>query len=499
MLSCLVLEEVKCLGVLKEKFKEVIYSVLPITVIVLLLNFTLTPIESSMLIKFVIGSVFIVIGLSIFLFGVDIGIIPVGNLLGSKIIKTNKLLIVVVFGLILGFFISIAEPGLQVLAQQVEFITSASISKISILIVVSAGMGLLLSLGMVRIAYNVSLVKSLTVIYLIIFFFAIFAPFEFLAIAFDASGAVTGALTVPFILALAAGTSALKKDSKASERDSFGLVGITATGVVMTVLIMSIFSNTEQLAGVPDSGTSNAFLNIFLNTAIEIIFALLPLLVVFLIFQKFSLKLSKKSFSKIIKGFIYTYIGLVLFLVGVNAGFMDVGSTIGHSLASMDNIFLPTIIGFVVGLVTILAEPSVYVLTHQIEEITSGYIKRRVVLVALSIGVGLAVALSIVRILVPSVQFWHYLLPGYLISVVLSYIVPDLFVGIAFDSGTVASGPMTATFIFAFAKGAADAASNIGSNILLDGFGTIATVTLIPIIALQVLGLIFKFKSAKED
>lgn len=452
-----------------------------------------------MLIKFIIGSLLIVIGLSIFLLGVDIGIIPVGNLIGSKIIKTNKLWIVVVFGLLLGFFISIAEPGLQVLAQQIEFITSASIPKISILIVVSAGMGLLLSLGMVRIAYNISLVKSLTIIYLAIFIFAVIAPSEFLAIAFDSAGAVTGALTVPFILALAAGTSALKKDSKASERDSFGLVGITAAGVVITVLIMSIFSKTGELSGVPDSGGSNTFVQIFISTAIEIVFALLPLLVVFLFFQKFSLKLSKKSFIRIIKGFIYTYIGLVLFLVGVNAGFMDVGSTIGHSLASMDNILLPIFIGFIVGLVTILAEPSVHVLTHQIEEITSGYIKRSIVLVAISIGVGLALALSMLRILVPSVQFWHYVLPGYLTFIILSYVVPELFVGISIDSGTVASGPMTATFIFAFAKGAADAAANSGSNILLDGFGTIATVTLIPVIALQVLGLIFKLKSQKED
>jgi hypothetical protein len=207
-------------------------------------------------------------------------------------------------------------------------------------------------------------------------------------------------------------------------------------------------------------------------------------------------KMHKKSLYKIIKGVLYTFIGLVLFLVGVNMGFMDVGKAIGSEIVSGGNTPIVIIVGFVLGLVTILAEPAVYVLTHQIEDVTSGYVSRKSVILTLSIGVGFAVALSMLRILIPQIQLWHYLLPGYLISVTLSYFVPKLFIGMAFDSGAVASGPMTATFILAFAQGVASATE--GADVLIDGFGIIAMVALTPVLAIQVLGLIFKFKSRKE-
>jgi len=205
--------------------------------------------------------------------------------------------------------------------------------------------------------------------------------------------------------------------------------------------------------------------------------------------------MSKRTVIRISAGLAFTFAGLVLFMVGVNAGFMDVGAAVGYSVASLDNKAYSVIIGFVLGLVTILAEPAVYVLTHQIEDVTSGYVKRKAVMLFLCLGVGAAVALSVVRILIPSIQLWHYLLPGYIISVAMMYFTPKLFVGVAFDSGGVASGPMTATFILAYAQGAADAVE--GANVLVDGFGMIAMVALMPLIALQLLGIVFKIKSKK--
>ena len=489
------------LNVLIEKVKEVLSSVLPITVIVLILHFIVTPLETPVLIRFIVGAFFIVIGLSIFLFGVDIGITPIGNLMGSNLTKTNKIWIVVVAGVMLGFLISIAEPDLHILASQVDFVTSGLISKISIVVVVSIGIAVLLSLGLVRIVYNFPLYKMLTLLYLIILVLALFTSREFLAISFDASGATTGALTVPFILALAIGTSALKKDSKASEKDSFGLVAITSTGAIIAVMIMNILSKADKLTGdidfkLPESNSIIInFIEEIPKISKEIFLALLPMLILFLVFQKISFKLSKKAFIKILKGLVYTFIGLVLFLVGVNAGFMDVGSVIGYKLASYENKSVVIIIGFILGLLTILAEPAVHVLTNQIEDVTSGYVKKKVVLVALSIGVGFAVALSMIRIIIPEIQLWHYLLPGYIIAIAMTYFAPKLFVGIAFDSGGVASGPMTATFILAFAQGAADRIE--GANVLVDGFGVIAMVALTPLIALQALGLIYKIKSVK--
>jgi hypothetical protein len=490
------------LSVLIEKIKEVSLAVLPITVIVLILNFTITPIETHLLLRFLIGSLVVVIGLSIFLFGIDIGVTPIGTHMGNTLTKSNKKWIVAIGGLILGFLISVAEPDLHILGEQIATVSGDAISRLSIVVVVSIGIAVMLTIGLFRIVYNVPLYKLLALIYFVILILSVFTSSEFLAISFDASGATTGALTVPFILALAVGVSSLKKDGKASEKDSFGLVAIASTGAILSVLIMSILTKQDKIIGALESKVyeTNSLLAPFFHEfpikAFEAALALLPLLILFLIFDKLSFKLTKRAFFKIIKGIVYTFLGLTFFLTGVSAGFMDVGTVVGYQVASLENKSFLVIIGFLLGLVTVLAEPAVYVLTHQIEAITSGYVKRKVVLFALSIGVGFAVALSMIRIMIPQIQLWHYLLPGFLISVGMSYFVPKLFVGIGFDSGGVASGPMTATFILAFANGAAEAIET--ANVMVDGFGMIAMVALTPIIALQVLGWIFKVKSAKE-
>lgn len=489
------------MNVLIDKLKEVLFAVLPITIIVLVLNFTIAPLEPLFILRFLLGASLIILGLSIFLFGVEIGITPIGNLMGSLIIKTNKLWIIAVAGLILGFFISIAEPDLHVLAGQVDLVTSGLISKLPLILVVSIGIGVMLGCGLIRIVFNISLRKLLTMLYGIIILLAIFTSPEFLAVAFDVSGATTGALTVPFILAMALGVSRLKKDSKVSEEDSFGLVAITSTGARISVMLMGITSHADKISGSLGAGISQSasiiapFIQHLPVTFMEIALALSPLLIIFLIVQKKAIKLPRKGRRRILKGLFYTLVGLVLFLVGVNAGFMDMGRLVGFSIASLENRAYLIFIGFILGLVAVLAEPAVNVLTHQIEDVTSGYIKRKVVLFAMSIGVGLAVALSMVRIAVPRIQLWHYLLPGYIIAVGLTYFVPKLFVGLAFDSGGVTPGPMSATFILAFAQGAAEAIA--GADVLKDGFGVISMVALMPLITLQILGLLFKLKSVK--
>ncbi|WP_173917712.1 DUF1538 domain-containing protein [Halobacillus sp. Marseille-Q1614] len=490
------------MNVLVSKVKEVLFAVLPITAIVLLLHFTLTPLDPTLIIRFIIGAILIILGLSIFLIGVDIGITPIGQTIGKAVAKSNKIWIVIVAGLLLGFFISIAEPDLHILAGQVEMVTSGLISKVILVIVVSIGIGLLIATGFVRIVYNFPLYKLLTILYLIILVLAVFTSPEFLAISFDASGATTGALTVPFILALALGISTLKKDSKASEKDSFGLVAIASTGAIISVMIMNIVMQTDKMTGSLNTKAHDSisifgpFLHEIPIIMFEIIIALIPILIVFLVFQKKSFKMTKKAVRKILMGILFTFIGLVLFLVGVNAGFMDVGSTMGYNLASLDNKAYIIIISFVMGLVTILAEPAVHVLTNQVEDVTSGYVKRSVVLSTLSLGVGLAILLSMLRVLITDLELWHLLLPGYIMATTLMYFAPKLFVGIAFDSGGVASGPMTATFILAFVQGAAEATS--GADVLVDGFGMIALVAMTPLIALQILGLVFKVKSKKR-
>ncbi|MDR2714455.1 MAG: DUF1538 domain-containing protein [Coriobacteriales bacterium] len=491
------------MNVLLHKVKEVLSAVAPIVILVVVLSLTLTPLAPVLVGRFVLGALAIVLGLSILLFGIELGILPFGNHMGTAFIKSNKLIYVLAIGFLLGFFVNIAEPDLQVLAAQVSSVTGGFLPLATILVAVSIGTGITLSLGITRIVKNIPLNLVLIVLYVAIGALALFASADMLAIGFDASGATTGALTVPLVLALSVGIAAMKRNSKSSEEDSFGLIGIMSTGAIFGVLLLNLFVKTDSMQGaLPEHAAATdslfgPFVAELPRIALESFIALLPMIILLLVFQKISFKLKPRAFIRMFLGFLYTYIGLVIFLVGVSAGFMVVGNLVGHGLAAYDNRAILVGFGFLLGLLVILTEPAVYILTHQIESVTSGYIKRTTVLATLSIGVAFAVGLSMLRIAIPEIQLWHYLLPCLVISLAMTFFVPKLFVGIAFDSGGVASGPMTATFILALAEGASDAIEH--SNILLDSFGVIAMVAITPLIALQALGLIYKIKSRKSE
>ncbi|MGO1468621.1 MAG: DUF1538 domain-containing protein [Tissierella sp.] len=488
------------MNILLEKIKEVLLSVLPITLLVVILNFTLVPIDSDMLARFLIGAILVVIGLGIFLFGAHIGVGPIGNLMGNTIAKTNSRYIVSILGFILGFLITIAEPDLQILADQVKLASGGIISSSLILIVVSIGVGLMVSIGLLRILYEKPLNKIFTMTYLLIFVLGVIVSEEFLAISVDASGATTGAMTTPFILALGYGVSQLK-GGKTLEEDSFGMVGLASAGPIFAIMIMSIVSGITNVQGevetfVPNLGIIAPYFKIFPQLLKETVVTLIPLLVLFLIFDKISFHLNKKNKGAILKGLFYTFFGLTLFLVGVNAGFMEVGRVMGQGIAESKYPFMLPTIGFLLGMLVVLAEPAVYILTEQVEDVTAGHIKKKLILTTLSLGIAFAVAMSMLRIMIPSLKLWHFLLPGFGLATFLSYKVPPIFVGIAYDSGGVASGPMTATFVLAFAQGAANIIPT--ANVMIDGFGVIAMVAMMPLVAIQLLGLIFKIKAKKE-
>ncbi len=488
--------------VLLDKLKETLSAVAPIVALVLVLHFTLVPVPGNMLVQFIIGAVFIILGLTILLFGIEIGITPFGEHIGKSFLKSNKLWYVVFIGFLFGFFINIAEPDFHVLAAQVASVTGGHIPMFVILVAVSIGTGIMLSIGVARIVKGFPLNMVYIVTYGIIAILALFSSSDMLAIGFDASGATTGALTVPFVLALSAGAANMKKNSKTAEEDSFGLVGVMSTGAILGVLLLNMVVKTDNVSpsiAVHGSNTGSIFAAFMAELPIvakESLIALFPIVVLFLIFQRVNLHVSKRAFIKIIQGFAYTYLGLILFLTGVKAGFMNVGNFIGHGLGSLDNKGIVVGMGFLLGMLVILTEPAVYVLTQQIESVTNGYIRRKTVLVTMSIGVAVAVGLSMLRIVVPQIQLWHYLLPGFGLSMLMTFFVPKLFVGIAFDSGGVASGPMTATFVLAFAQGVSESIEY--SNVLVDSFGVIAMVAMTPLIALQILGLIYKVKTRKS-
>lgn len=487
-----------------DKLKEVLQSVLPITILVIILHFTIAPLPGIEFSRFLFGALLIIMGLAVFLFGVDIGITSIGNYLGKEIARSNSLKFVLVMGLILGFFISIAEPDLIILANQVSEVTDGAIPGTVLLVVVSVGIAFMMTIGLFRIVYRFPLRNIFFVIYTLIFLLTIFSSNDLFAIAFDASGSTTGALTVPFMLALATGVASLNHDSKSAEIDSFGLVGVASSGAILSVLILGLFTGDSGITGTlsVDVGAYTSWVVPFTDTlphmALETVLSIAPILIIFVCYNLFvaKRKMQTAEFKRAMLGLLYLYVGLVLFLTGVNAGFLNVGRQLGMTIAGMDSKWPVLFIGLLLGLVVILAEPAVYVLTHQIEDVTNGSVKRSVVLVFLSVGVGLAVLLSVVRVLVPEILLWHYLVPGYIIALVLAFRVPNLFVGMAFDAGGVASGPMTATFILAFIQGVADITPH--SNVLLDGFGMIAMVAMMPILSLQLLGAIYQQRSKKE-
>ena len=487
------------MNILLKRLKEVSLSVLPITVLVIILNLTVVPIETEMLIRFIIGAISVIVGLGIFLFGAHIGIVQIGSLMGGTIAKTNSLYLVGILGFILGFLINIAEPDLQILARQIDLATGGIVSGLIFLIIVSIGVGIMVGIGLIRIIKGNPLNRLFTLAYFLVLVLALKASEEFLAFSVDASGATTGSMTAPFILALGYGVSKLK-GGNTFEEDSFGMVGLASAGPIIAILAMGIIKKLTNMQGhmeafVPNVGILSPYLRIFPQLLKESVFTILPLLILFLIFDRAKFKLSRKNKNNILKGLFYAFIGLTLFLVGVNAGFMEVARAMGEGIALSYPWALP-VIGFLLGMAVVLAEPAVYVLTEQVEEVTAGHIKKKVILVALSLGIAFAVSMSMLRIMIPELKLWHFLLPGFALAAFLSYKVPPIFVGIAYDSGGVASGPMTATFILAFAQGAANAIPT--ANVLIDGFGVIAMVAMTPLVAIQILGMIFKIKAKKE-
>lgn len=481
---------------LKEKLKEALAAVLPVMMIVLLLSFTIAPLSPSIMLEFVIGAVLLVIGMMFFTLGAELAMSPMGERVGSSMTRTKKLWIMVVLGFILGFIITISEPDLQVLAGQVP-----SVPNIVLTVVVAVGVGIFLVIALLRILLAMPLAPLLIFFYAIVFIVAAFVPKNFLAVAFDSGGVTTGPMTVPFIMALGIGIASIRND-KHAEDDSFGLVALCSIGPILAVLVLGLIYNTdstytaETITEVSDSvELGQLFLHEFPEYFKEIALSLLPIIVFFAIFQLISKELEKRALIKIIIGLVYTYIGLVLFLTGVNVGFMPAGNYLGQILAGLPYRWIIIPIGMVIGYFIVMAEPAVYVLMKQVEDLTDGAISGKAMKTSLSVGVAVSVGLAMFRVLT-GISIFYLLIPGYAIALGLSFFVPKIFTAIAFDSGGVASGPMTATFLLPFAIGACTA---VGGNIVTDAFGVVAMVAMTPLITIQVLGLVYKLRDNKAE
>ena len=474
---------------LKDKILEALYSALPITALVYLMAlspwFEFSRVE---LVTFTAGAVLLVLGIGLFSMGADLAMTPMGTHVGSGLSKQRKLGLLLFVCFVLGMLITIAEPDLQVLANQVSAVMNGTV----LVYAVGFGVGAFLVIAVLKIVFRKSLGTILMLFYMLLFalglMLAVSGNLPLLPMSFDSGGVTTGPITVPFIMALGVGISSVLGDPR-SKDNSFGLVALCSVGPVLAVLVLGIFARNDLTYAVPDYTVSADILGSYLHTALhtckEVATALGMIVVFFLVCQVTFLKLSFKRLKRIAVGVILTYIGLVLFLTGVNVGFMPIGYKLGHALASASSGLL---IGFglVTGVLVVLAEPAIHVLNGQVEDVTGGMVSKKAMMIGLCIGVGAAITLSMVRI-VYDFSLVYYIIPGYFISLALSLFVPPVYTAIAFDSGGVASGPMTSGFILPFAVGACVALQGEAA-VLRDAFGVVALVAMIPLITIQLLG-----------
>ncbi|MFR5316107.1 MAG: DUF1538 domain-containing protein [Sellimonas intestinalis] len=470
---------------------------MPITIIVLLLSIVLIPMEVGAFTLFLAGALFLIFGMGFFQLGADISMTQLGQGIGGQLMKKRNLLFIIGGCFLMGVLITISEPDLQVLANQV-----ASIPNQVLVLTVAIGVGCFLVAAVLRILFKVSLSRLLTLMYVVLFLVALATPSEFLAVAFDSGGVTTGPMTVPFIMALGIGLSSSRSD-KDSANDSFGLIALSSIGPILMVLLLGIFYHPTDAVytsvTIPDVETTkdvlDQFIRAFPQYTEEVLISMLPILAVFMLFQIKTRKYHRRQLLRMCVGFLYTIAGLVLFLVGVNIGFAPVGNLLGEQMVSSSYQWLLIPVGLLIGYYIVKAEPAVQILNHQVEDITDGMVTKEQMNLCLSVGVAGAVGLAMFRVLTGIPIYW-ILIPGYLLALGMSYRVQPILVGIAFDSGGVASGPMTSTFLLPLTMGACTA---LGGNVVTDAFGVVALVALAPLIAIQIMGLVYEHKLKKSS
>lgn len=487
------------------KLKETSIAVLPIALLVFILSATITPLGADLLVSFTIGTVCIILGLTIFLTGTDIGIMPAGSFIGAALTAKRSLPLMLISGFIIGILITIAEPSLIILGQQAERVTG-SVTTLELVYSVAVGVGIFLLIALARTVFQIPFRLIVIISYLIVFAIATRVSPVFVALAFDSGGATTGQMTVPFIIALGVGISAVRSDTSA-EDDSFGLIGIASIGPMLAVVILAFFKGkvsaeeSKQIMNavsiVPEfhsGGIIHSYASLLPGILKSMALALGPLAVIIGFYQVFLLRLPPRQLKRIILGFIYTYAGLVLFMLGTVSAFIPVGNTIGYLMGQLENKQILIPFGCILGALVVCAEPAIWVLTQTVEEVSDGNIRRPILLTALALGVAASVGLSMWRVLA-GFSIWFLLVPWYLAALLLTFVSPKLFTAIAFDSGGVASGPLSSTFVLALLLGAS---SSVGGNPATDAFGLIAMIAVTPIVSIQILGWLFSRFTKKK-
>ena len=483
-------------GILVKKLKEALVSVLPITVIILILNFALPDRMSPVgLVSFIVGAAMLILGIALYSLGSDTALAPIGETIGNKVTETKKVPLILIVGFVIGVIVTIAEPDLMVLGSQLGDI------KMLLIITIALGVGLFLVFALGRIFANISLNIVLIALYALVFIVAIFVDDKYIPLSFDSGGITTGPITVPFIMALGVGVAGVL-GGKSKNENSFGVVAICSIGPIFFVLLLSLIFKPDISVSESAHAAQNfsELLPVLANDLVvamkDVAVAIIPISLFFFVADIFFLKLPRQRIVRIIIGILYTYFGLTLFLTGVNVGFMATGTNLGSRLASLDQKWILIPVGMITGCFMVLAEPAVHVLAEQVENISDGAIKRRTIMIALCVSMMIAVGLGMLRI-VTGISIWFVLIPGYAIAILLSFFVPKIYTAIAFDSGGVASGPMATTFMLPLAIGAATTLTG-AESVLSSAYGLVGFIALTPLVTIQILGAFVKIKQGRR-
>lgn len=487
---------------LKDKIIESLTSILPIALIIIVLSVAFTPLKTGTFALFTVGVVLLIIGMGCFTLGADMSMLVIGEKIGSAMTKSRKIWLIALLSFIIGIIVTVAEPDLQILAEQVKTVSDKTpLGNYLLIITVAVGVGIFLMIAMLRIVFRIRLSILLIIFYVGAFIAAIFVPKGFWAVSFDAGGVTTGPMTVPFIMSLGVGVASIRSDKK-GQSDSFGLVALSSVGPIIAVLTLGIIFNITEIeypyeALIPPEDTRSVaweYLCGFGDYALEVLIAITPIILFFLIFQLATRSFHKRQIAKIFIGFAYTFVGLVVFLTGANVGFMPVGRRIGEELANLWGGWLLIPVGMIVGYFVVAAEPAVHVLNKQVERTSAGAISAKTMKYGLCIGVSVAIGLAMTRVLTGINIMW-ILIPGYAVALILTFFTPPMFTGIAFDSGGVASGAMVSSFVLPMAIGACSVLNP--ASIMTQAFGCVAFVALAPLITIQILGISYKRKTSK--
>ena len=480
------------MNLLKDKIVESLKSVLPIALIVLALSITIVPISTGDMFLFLVGVVCLVIGMSLFTSGAEMSMQQLGSKIGSTVGGSKKIWLIAFISFIIGILVTISEPDLVILAEQVN-----GMDNWVLILTVSVGVGIFLAIAVMRIVFNWNLTAIMIGFYAVAFVLGFFVDKSFLSLGFDSGGVTTGPMTVPFIMSIGAGVS-ISKASGNDRNDSFGITGLCSIGPIISVLVLGIVMKVEgtyvPTVNDPVADTREGvvrFIHGFGEHLIDVLIALAPIIVFALLFQLVTHAFNKAQIIRMGVGIVYVLLGLAVFLTGANVGFLPTGTTIGQSLASIGGGWLLVPISMLLGYFIVKAEPSVYVLNKLVETMSAGAISGKTTGLGLSIGVSAALGLAALRIITGIHILW-FLIPGYIIALTLSFFVPKIFVGISFDSGGVASGTMMSAFVLPLCMGACN---TLGGDVMTDAFGCVAFVAMAPIIAIQVCGFVYKVKS----